>query len=46
MPQALVVRGMSPRTQQAYRAAVRGLAKYSHQPPDTLREPQLHTSLP
>ena len=45
MQQALVVRGMSPRTQQAYLAAVRGLAKYYHQPPDTLSEPQIHTYL-
>ena len=28
MRQALVVRGMSPRTQRSYLAAVQGLAKY------------------
>ena len=33
----LVVRGMSPRTQEAYLAAVAGLAKYYPQRPDTLR---------
>ena len=33
---ALVVRGMSPRTQAAYLAAVRGLAQHYHQRPDTL----------
>jgi site-specific recombinase XerD len=36
---------MSPRPQQAYLAAVHGVAKYDQQPPDTLREPQIHTSL-
>jgi hypothetical protein len=45
MQQALVVRGMSPRTQQSYLAAVQGLAKYYHQPPDTLSEAQLHAYL-
>ncbi len=35
----LVVRGMSPRTQEAYRAAVKGLAQYDPQPPDTLTGP-------
>jgi site-specific recombinase XerD len=42
MQHDLVVRGMSPRTQEAYLAAVRGLAKYYHQRPDTLSEPQVH----
>jgi integrase/recombinase XerD len=42
MQQALVLRGMSPRTQQSYLAAVRGLAKYYHQQPDTLSEEQIH----
>ena len=42
MQQALVVRGMSPRTQEAYLAAVKGLAQYYHQRPDTLSEEQLH----
>lgn len=45
MRQALVVRGMSPRTQQSYLAAVQGLAKYYHQPPDTIGEAQLHAYL-
>ena len=42
MQHDLVVRGMSPRTQEAYLAAVRGLAQYSHHRPDTLSEPQIH----
>ena len=42
MPQALVVRGMSPRTQESYLAAVKGLAQHYHQRPDTLSEAQLH----
>ncbi len=42
MQQALVVRGMSPRTQEAYLAAVQGLAQHYHQRPDTLSEEQLH----
>ena len=41
MHHALVVRGLSPRTQEAYLAAVRGLAKYYHQRPDTLSEQQI-----
>ena len=41
MHHELVVRGLSPRTQEAYLAAVRGLAKYSHQRPDTLSELQI-----
>jgi integrase/recombinase XerD len=41
MQQALVVRGMSPRTQEAYLAAVKGLAQYYHQRPDTLSEEQI-----
>ncbi len=41
MQQDLVVRGMSPRTQESYLAAVRGLAKYYHQRPDTLRDAQI-----
>jgi site-specific recombinase XerD len=45
MQQALVVRGMSLRTQRAYLAAVHGLAKYYHQPPDTVSESQLHAYL-
>jgi integrase/recombinase XerD len=45
MQQALMLRGLSPRTQKSYLAAVRGLAKYYHQPPDTLSEPQIHAYL-
>ncbi len=45
MQQALVGRGMSPRTQEAYRAAVKGMAQYYHQRPDTLSEEQLHASI-
>src|SRR5215510_7564713 len=41
MPQALVLRGRSPRTQQAYLAAVKGLAQYYHQRPDLLGEEQI-----
>ena len=37
-----MVRGLSPRTQAAYLAAGRGLAKDSPQRPDTLSEPQTH----
>ena len=37
----LVVRGMSPRTQQAYLAAVQGLAQHYHQRPDTLSAQQV-----
>jgi integrase/recombinase XerD len=36
---------MAPRTQQSYLAAVQGLAKYYHQPPDTVSESQLHAYL-
>lgn len=45
MQQALVVRGLSPRTHEAYLAAVKGLAQYYHQRPDTLSEEQLHASI-
>jgi integrase/recombinase XerD len=41
MQQDLILHGMSPRTQQSYLAAVRGLAKYHHQRPDTLSEAQV-----
>ena len=41
MQQDLILRGMAPRTQQADVAAVRGLAKYYHQRPDTLSEAQV-----
>ena len=37
MEQDLILHGMSPRTQQSYLAAVRGLATYYHHQPDTLR---------
>src|SRR5262245_53218790 len=41
MQHDLVVRGMSPRTQEAYLAAVAGLAKHYHQRPDTLSVQQV-----
>jgi site-specific recombinase XerD len=41
MQQDLILHGMSPRTQQSYLAAVRGLAKYYHQRPETLGEAQV-----
>ncbi|HEV8716832.1 MAG TPA: phage integrase N-terminal SAM-like domain-containing protein [Candidatus Binatia bacterium] len=37
----LVLRGMSPRTQEAYLAAVAGLAKHYHHRPDTLSPQQI-----
>jgi hypothetical protein len=43
--QALILRGMAPRTPAAYWAAVHGLAKYYHQRLDTLSEAQLQTSM-
>jgi integrase/recombinase XerD len=36
-----VVRGRSPRTQEAYLAAVKGLAQHYRQRPDTLSAPQV-----
>ncbi len=45
MQQALIVRGMAPRTQQSSLAAGQGLAKYYHQPPDTLSATQLQADL-
>jgi site-specific recombinase XerD len=41
--QALILHGMAPRTQDAYRTAVQDIAKYYHQRPDTLSEAQLQT---
>jgi integrase/recombinase XerD len=41
MQHDLVVRGMSPRTQEAYLAAVKGLAQHYRQRPDTLSEQQV-----
>ena len=41
MQHDLVVRGMSPRTQEAYLAAVTGLAKHYRQRPDTLSAQQV-----
>jgi hypothetical protein len=41
MQHDLVVRGMSPRTQEADLAAVKGLAQHYRQRPDTLRAPQV-----
>jgi site-specific recombinase XerD len=38
MQQDLILHGMSPRTQHSYLAAVRGVAQYYHQRPDTLSE--------
>ena len=37
----LVIRGIAPRTQESYVAAVYGLAKHYHQPPDQLSDEQL-----
>jgi integrase/recombinase XerD len=37
----LVIRGMSPRTQESYIGAVYGLARHYHQPPDQLGDEQL-----
>jgi integrase/recombinase XerD len=45
MQHDLVVRGMSPRTQEAYLAAVTGLAKHYRQRPDTLRAQQVEDYL-
>jgi integrase/recombinase XerD len=41
MQHDLVVRGMSPRTQEAYLAAVKGLAQHYRQRPDTLSAQQV-----
>ncbi len=41
MTHALVVRGLSSRTQESYLAAVKGLAKYYHKRPDELSESQV-----
>ena len=41
MQHALVVRGLSPRTQEAYLAAVKGLAQHYRQRPDTLSAQQV-----
>ena len=43
MQQDLILHGMALRTQEAYLAAVRGLATYYHQRPDTLSEAQVQT---
>jgi hypothetical protein len=37
----LVIRGTSPRTQESYTAAVYGLAKHYHQPPDQISDDQI-----
>jgi integrase/recombinase XerD len=37
----LVIRGIAARTQESYVAAVYGLAKHYHQPPDQLTDEQL-----
>lgn len=44
MQHALVVRGMSPRPQEAYLAAVAGLAKHYHHRPDGLSVQQVEDS--
>ncbi len=41
MQHAVGVRGMSPRTQEAYLAAVKGVAQHDRQRPDTLSAPQV-----
>jgi len=41
MQHDLVVRGMSPRTHEAYLAAVKGLAQHDPQRPDTLSTQQV-----
>jgi integrase/recombinase XerD len=41
----LVLRGMSPRTQDAYVRAVYGLAKYYHKPPDQFSDEELKNYL-
>lgn len=41
----LVIRGMSPRTQESYIAIVYGLAKHYHQPPDQMTDEQLKAYL-
>jgi site-specific recombinase XerD len=41
MTHALVIRGLSSRTQESYLAAVKGLAKYYHQRPDELSESEV-----
>jgi len=45
MQHDLVVRGMSPRTQEAYLAAVKGLAQHYRQRPDTLSLQQVEAYL-
>lgn len=45
MQHDLVVRGMSPRTQEAYLAAVKGLAQHYHQRPDVLSAQQIEDYL-
>jgi integrase/recombinase XerD len=45
MQHDLVVRGMSPRTHEAYLAAVKGLAQHYHQRPDTLSAQQVEGSI-
>jgi integrase/recombinase XerD len=45
MPEAMKVRGMAERTQEAYVNAVAGLAKFYHTPPDQLNERQVQRYL-
>ena len=44
-PQGLILQGMASRTQEAYLAAVQGIAKYYHQRPDPLSEAQLQADI-
>lgn len=45
MDEAMVLRGFSPRTREAYLACVRALAKHYHEPPDVLDGPRLQAYL-
>ena len=45
MSEAMVLRGLAARTQQAYLAAVHALAKYYRRPPDTLTSEELQAYL-
>jgi site-specific recombinase XerD len=45
MVQDMRVRDFSPRTQEAYLAAVKGLAAYYHQAPDRLSDEEIHRYL-
>jgi integrase/recombinase XerD len=45
MVQDMQVRDFSPRTQEAYLAAVKGLAAYYHKGPDQLSDEEIHRYL-